>query len=207
MVYIISINGNIACGKSTLLKALKDKGHNVVLEGYDRGKWGNVLNMYYENPKRYGYLFQTVVIAEMKETYESIREEAKFKGTSSDDIVFVERAHVDCLAFAQLVHANGHMTDTEYETFKRLYDLLLEQPDCIITLNLEAEVCFERCKARARACESGMTLEYLKGVQRSTEKALLTNSMQVNAPTVMSVDVLGMSTDEIVNEIENLVEL
>jgi deoxyadenosine/deoxycytidine kinase len=207
MVYIISINGNIACGKSTLLKALKEKGHNVVLEGYDRGKWGDVLNMYYKNPKPYGYLFQTVVIAEMKETYESIREESKFIGTSSDDIVFVERAHVDCLAFAQLVHANGHMTNTEYETFKKLYDSLLEQPDCIITLNLEAEVCFERCKARARACESGITLEYLKGVQRSTEKAMLTNSMQVNAPTLMSVNVLGMSTDEIVNEIEDLVEL
>jgi deoxyadenosine/deoxycytidine kinase len=99
------------------------------------------------------------------------------------------------------------MTDIEYETFKRLYDLLLEQPDCVITLNLEAEVCFERCKARARACESGITLEYLKNVQRSMEKALLTNSMQVDAPKLMNVNVLGMSTDEIVKKIENLVDL
>ena len=54
MVKVVSINGNIACGKSTLLRALKDNGYEVVTEGLNRGEWGNVLELYYENPKRYG---------------------------------------------------------------------------------------------------------------------------------------------------------
>jgi deoxyadenosine/deoxycytidine kinase len=204
MVRIISINGNIACGKSTLISALKNKGYDVVLEGYNRGEWGNVLSMYYKNPKRYGYLFQTLVIAEMKEAYERIREEAILVGKNDDDIVFVERSHVDCLAFAQLVHKNGDMTDVEFKTFKRLYNLLLEQPDLIISLNLEPDVCFERCKARGRECESDLNVEYLRGVHNSTNSAMLENSNNPNAPVLMDLDVLGMQTADIVERIEEM---
>ena len=201
MVRIISINGNIACGKSTLLSALKNKGHAVVLEGYNRGEWGNVLDMYYKEPKRHGYLFQTLVIAEMKETYDLIRKK------SECDIVFVERSHVDCLAFAQLVHKNGDMTEVEFNTFKRLYDLLLEQPDLIISLKLAPEVCFERCKARGRKCETDLSLEYLRGVHNSTNIAILENSNHSDAPEFLELDVLGMRTEEIAKKIEEMSEI
>jgi deoxyadenosine/deoxycytidine kinase len=208
MVKIISINGNIACGKSTLLSALRMKGHDVVLEGYNRGEWGDVLNLYYQDPKRYGYLFQTLVVTEMKESYQRIRqEEGKFVGKNDDDIVFVERAHVDCLAFAKLVHKNGDMSDVEFRTFRRLYDLMLEQPDVIISLNLSPEVCFERCKARGRACEAELTLEYLQGVHNSTNSAMLENSNYPDCPILMTLDVLGMRTEEIVKKIEDMTKL
>lgn len=207
MVKIISINGNIACGKSTLISELEKKGHTVVLEGYNRGEWGNVLSLYYKNPKRYGYLFQTLVIAEMKESYQRIREEGKFLGKHEDDIVFVERAHVDCLAFAQLVHRNGDMSDVEFKTFKRLYDLLLEQPDVIISLQLSPEICFERCKARGRKCESDITLDYLRGVHNLTNSAMLENSNFPDSPKLMKIDVLGMRTEEIAMAVEEMCKM
>ena len=198
MVKIVSINGNIACGKSTLLKRLRSRGYEVVMEGLNRGKWGSVLEMYYKSPERYGYLFQTLVVAEMKETYAGIRTR---QYDAKNGVVFVERSHLDCMAFAKLVYENGHMSREEIETFKRLYDLLLEQPDIVISLDLSPEVCFERCKARARKCESEITLSYLRGVDQFTEMVMEENAKRSNSPVLMRLDVLGKSTNEIVDEL------
>jgi predicted ATPase len=125
MTLIISVNGNIACGKSTLLRALEKRGYAVVMEGLDRDEWGNVLSMYYKNPKRYGYLFQTLVAAEMKETYAALRAGKYEKFTEKKDpkVIFTERSHVDCLAFAKLVWRQSNMSNVEYQTFKRIYNM------------------------------------------------------------------------------------
>jgi deoxyadenosine/deoxycytidine kinase len=56
---IISIAGNIGVGKSTLLKRLESMGHTVMFEGINRGAWGGLLKKYYDDPKKYAYLFQT----------------------------------------------------------------------------------------------------------------------------------------------------
>jgi deoxyadenosine/deoxycytidine kinase len=54
---IISISGNIGAGKSTLLKRLESMGHTVMFEGINRGAWGGLLKKYYDDPKKYAYLF------------------------------------------------------------------------------------------------------------------------------------------------------
>ena len=84
---------------------------------------------------------------------------------------------------------------------------MLEQPDVIISLNLSPEVCFERCKARGRACEAELTLEYLQGVHNSTNSAMLENSNYPDCPILMTLDVLGMRTEEIVKKIEDMTKL
>jgi len=203
MVKVVSINGNIACGKSTLLRALKGNGYEVVMEGLNRGEWGNVLELYYENPKRYGYLFQTLVIAEMKETYRALR---KRQDEVKQGVVFVERSHIDCLAFATLVHKNKDMSDVEFKTFLRIYNLLEEKPDVIMFLDLSPEICFERCKARGRECESGITLSYLAGVDKCTRQLVFDKEKTSNGVPVMKLDVLGKSTSEIVSEVESILQ-
>ena len=197
---IVCINGNIASGKSTLLKRLQSRGHDVVLEGLNRGKWRDVLSMYYTSPERYGYLFQTLVLAEMKETYAAIRKRVR-EPANPEGIVFVERSHLDCLSFAMLVHRNGHMSKEEMATFKQLYDLLLEQPDVVITLELSPKVCFERCKARGRQCETDISLSYLIGVDLFTKQIMEENSKLPNSPVHIKLDVFGKSTDTIASAV------
>ena len=194
MPLIISINGNIACGKSTLLRKLEERGNSVIMEGLDRLEWGDVLSMYYENPARYGFLFQTLIAVEMKETFSRLRR------STGSGATFTERSHIDCLAFARLVWRRSDMTNVEYQTFKRLFDIIYEKPDVVISLELNPKVCFERCKVRGRSCESVVTLDYLQAVHDSTLETMR------EAPPLQhfTVDVLGKTTDAIADELETI---
>ena len=207
MTLIISVNGNIACGKSTLLRALEKRGHVVVMEGLDRDEWGKVLGMYYKNPKRYGYLFQTLIAAEMKETYSALRTKKyeKFTDKKNPKVIFTERSHIDCLAFAKLVWRQNNMTHIEYQTFKRIYAIILEQPDIIISLELAPEICFERCKARARKCENELHLSYLQEVHKNIAEVMSDNQSSYDAPKQIKINVLGKTTHSIVEEVEKTI--
>ncbi len=196
---LICINGNIACGKSTLLKTLESRGHRVVLEGLNRGRWGNILDKYYKNPKRYGYLFQTCVLADMKRTYSRLKKQG-------EGHIFVERSPLDCQAFSEVVYECGNMTEDEYSTFNSLYDLLYEAPSVIISLDLDPAVCFERCKARARKCEEEISLDYIEAVDRCTKRVMENPSSSVPVE-IHHIDVFGKSTDQIASAVENLLPL
>ena len=189
-MFTVSISGNIATGKSTLLKELRARGHTVFLEGLNRGSWDQLLELYYKNQEKYGYVFQTMVLADISETYIKIKQK-------ENGIVFVERSHIDCLAFATLVHSNGHMTDVEFSLFCRLYNLVFQKPDKIIRLKLDPKICFERCKARGRKCEKDMSVAYLSGVEKHTANAH-------EKFVVVSIDVLGKTTASIADDVEKL---
>jgi deoxyadenosine/deoxycytidine kinase len=195
MPNLICINGNIACGKSTLLKSLEKRGHRVVLEGLDRGQWGNILELYYRDPQRYGYLFQTRVLADMKKMYGFLKKD------DPGEMVFVERSPLDCMAFSQVVYENGNMSEEEYTTFKSLYELLYDAPRVIISLNLSPKVCFERCKARGRPCEKEISLEYLESIERCTNRVMKNTSNNID---IRYLDVYGKSTSQIVQMVENM---
>ena len=202
---IVSINGNIASGKSTLLKMLKQEGYNVYLEGLNRGKWGNVLELYYKNPKRYGFLFQMKVLADMKQTYESIRglSDPGDEVDKKEQYVFIERSCIDCLAFTHVIYQNGDMSEEEYRTFIALYELLYDPPTIILPLKLSPVICFERCKARGRECEKTVSLKYLETVQKNTER-VMTGDNQIK---IINLDVCGKTTREIVSMVEQSLSL
>ena len=60
---VISIEGGIAIGKSTLCEKLEECGYKVFKEGLD--EWGNVLDLFYKDPKRNCYLLQTAILMNM----------------------------------------------------------------------------------------------------------------------------------------------
>lgn len=161
---LVCINGNIGAGKSTLMTLLEKQGHKVVLEGIDRSTWGTLLDDYYRDPHRYAFLFQMVVLMDLKKVFDSIKDDPT-------PLIFIERSVVDCLAFAMLIHKETKMSDTEFATFKQVYETLECLPHLIITLDLPCETCVDRIRHRGRECELGITLEYLRGVEEMTTLA------------------------------------
>jgi len=164
---IICINGNIGSGKTTVLKKLQDAGFSVYFEGIDRGAWCNLLGKYYDNPKEYSYLFQTVVLADMKELHDWILSTHK-----KDEIVFVERSHADCLAFCKLIIDEGNMKEEEFEVFQRLLNLLYVSPDIHITIEVPPKICLDRLLYRGRTSETSVSLDYLKKIETYTTECL-----------------------------------
>ena len=61
MAYVISIDGNIASGKTTVLKIIERKGHIVFYEPFEENPW---LPLYYKDPKKYALNAQIWFIAE-----------------------------------------------------------------------------------------------------------------------------------------------
>ena len=71
------------------------------------------------------------------------------------------------------------MSPAEYQLYCGLWDFLVSnycvEPDLILYLRTPAQICLERIKARNRAEESGMTLEYLLQLERLHDEWLLDN--------------------------------
>jgi deoxyadenosine/deoxycytidine kinase len=193
---IVCINGNIGSGKSTLLKKLKEEGYAVYFEGLDRGTWGDLLEKYYENPKRYSYLFQTVVLADMRELYNIIRLTHR-----EDEIVFVERSHIDCLAFCTMIKDEGNMKQEEFEAFERLFNLLYVSPDIYVTLNIPPSICLDRLQYRGRKSESSITMNYLRRVEKYTSKCM---EMDLCQGKKYTIDGKGKSPSQIKEKILRL---
>ena len=64
MSVVFSIEGNIGCGKTTLLKILEKELPTVSIINEPLGEWEsiggkvNLLDQYYKNPERWGLTFQ-----------------------------------------------------------------------------------------------------------------------------------------------------
>lgn len=69
MSTIFSIEGNIGCGKTTLLRILEKELPTVVFMNEPVSEWEsvgngtvNLLNLYYSDPERWGLTFQTYAL-------------------------------------------------------------------------------------------------------------------------------------------------
>jgi deoxyadenosine/deoxycytidine kinase len=160
---IVSIAGNIGSGKSTLLRHLHAREYKVLLEGINRNRWNGLLSKYYNDPKKYSFLFQTVVLMDMHKEWRNF-------ARGSPDVIFTERSCVDTMAFSQLIHSEENMNDDELSAFKDLYTMLGTAPDLIINLHVPPEICYDRIRYRDREGEDKITLNYLKKFEKISLK-------------------------------------
>lgn len=149
---IISIDGNIGSGKSTILDRLSELGYPVVKEGIDN--WSVVLEKFYVDKSRWAFTLQVAILQDMHEKYKN--------ALLSDDIVFFERNPASSLLFLQNSYENHYLDDTEYTHYLKLHKLLSWQPDRVFKLNTPPAVCYQRIISRMDpAIETGLTLEYV----------------------------------------------
>ena len=150
---IVSIDGNIGSGKSTILDILSQRGFKVVKEGTDI--WSDVLQNFYQEQSRWSFTLQTAILIDMHEKYKAL--------SHSNDIIFFERNPVSSLLFTENSYENKYLNNTEYSHYMRLYKLLSWKPDRIIKLNTPPDVCYSRIMSRNDpGTQSGLTLQYVE---------------------------------------------
>jgi deoxyadenosine/deoxycytidine kinase len=160
--YSILVEGNIASGKSTFIKLLKEKLEDKVevfiepLEEWTNFCGENLLQQMYEDPKNKSFLFQTFVQYTMaKIQFQEVDDKVKITERSlfSERFIFIEA----------IKHLN-HITPTEYQVLVAWFNFLAEKiPKVqeVIYLQTSPAVALERLKGRNRKEESKVSIEYL----------------------------------------------
>lgn len=170
---IVSIEGNIGAGKSTLIENLQekyidDRRFHFLLEPVHQWenikdkKGKNMLQKYYENPIKYAFAFQIMAFQTrlqlLKDTLDYIDDEVT-------TIVMERSLDADFHIFAKMLAEEELMEDVEFEIYRGMSVEALKEygVDGIIWLDTDYEECYQRIEKRSREGEENgkISLKYL----------------------------------------------
>jgi deoxyadenosine/deoxycytidine kinase len=188
MSMLLSIDGNIGCGKSTLIDSLqKLKETNIIDEHFDRNIinklvyfqetiniWNTIvddnktlLEQYYENQKKYGFCFQMMVILAR------ITELKKIIKLNPDSIIVMERSfYSDKYIFLDMLYDKTIIDTYEYQIYNLWFESIVKDLPTHYYLYLTStpERCIEKIQLRNRTGEQNIKLEYLDELHNYHEK-------------------------------------
>ena len=187
----IALEGNIGAGKTTFLSYLKKKGWRCVDEpvvqwqGAEGGE--NLLSMFYADPKRWAFTFQTFAfISRSQAALGTLRHPPNMAPPASQpsasqltsQATVLERSlHSDKHCFAKNCHMTGLMKDAEWGVYENYHSWIMnEHPelrcDVIVYLRTDPQRCLEHIRKRGRKEEETITLSYLQELHQRHEEWL-----------------------------------
>lgn len=183
MVKVISIEGSIGAGKSTLIDGLiKRHENNFILIPEPVEEWKsimigdkNILECFYQDMKNVALPFQLIALITRRQIFNQKLEEAKNleKELGSEVYLITERTvFSDKHIFANMLHSDGFITDVGMVAYDMWNKIFSEECKIYKTIYLttEPDVCMKRIKIRNRKGEDKITLEYLEECQRAHDK-------------------------------------
>ena len=183
-VKIISIDGNIGSGKSTLMGKLKSyfsNNKNIVFLKEPVDEWETItdengktiLEKFYGDSTKYGFSFQIMAYISRLDV---IRKEIK---KNPNSIFISERSlFTDKLVFAKMLFDSGNIELVNYKIYLKWFDTFAEDfpVSKVIYVNTEPEICHNRIIKRSRTGESNIPLDYLQNCHKYHNNMLDTNS-------------------------------
>jgi len=167
---LISIEGNIGVGKSTIVHKLKlmyEGREDVVFLEEPVDMWANIrdesgvpiLTKFYEDSAKYAFAFQVMAYSSrLSLIRKTVRENPNAK------IIICERSlDADKQIFAKMLYQDGIMEEIMYQIYNQFYDEYAEpfRLSGIVYMNASPDVCLKRITKRGRAGEDNIKLDYL----------------------------------------------
>ena len=168
MSLIISIDGNIGGGKSTIINNLKNQcinqDHIIFLEE-PVNEWikikdddKNILEKFYEDPIKYSFPFQMMaLITRFHMINEIIKKNPKA-------IIITERSiYTDKYIFAKMLFETNKINTFEYQIYNKWFNEFAEKlpKHKYIYISSNPHFCFERIQERNRIGEDKIDINYL----------------------------------------------
>jgi len=169
---IISIEGNIGAGKSTLVEKLKiryQSRDDVIFLQEPVDVWSTItqegktmLELFYNDQKKYSFAFQILAYTTRLKILEHAISEASEKGTK---LIVMERSlDADRNIFAKMLYDDGMMEECMYRIYLKMSDEGMKKymADGILWIHAGPETCAERIQKRGRDGEESIPIEYLR---------------------------------------------
>ena len=183
MPRVVSIEGNVGAGKSSLLESVKeqlaiDGRKNIITLGEPVEEWlkvtdghKNIMQLFYETPPLYAFAFQTLIaITTMSAIWEVIN---KNPGV---EVIICERSLLSSRkVFAEALKDDGALDEIEMRVYESIFDdeiIRWMQPEEVLYLDTSPEVCLERIRLRNRVGEGKIDIGWLRKYQGYHERAL-----------------------------------
>ena len=174
---MLFLEGNIGAGKSSFLQILKDHlDCQVIFEPHNRWQGidgeGNMLDLFYKNPKRWAYTFETYTLLTRL-----LDHQIHITKQKTGFVISERSPYSGKYCFAANTRDQGYLSDIEWSLYQSLcHHLFAEhvaQPTGIIYLRTNPEICHQRLKMRNRSEETSISLEYLQRIHSKHEDWLL----------------------------------
>ena len=192
MVIVVCLEGNVGCGKSTILKGLQEHGFKVLQEPVDewetyRDQRGGILEHMYENPRQWAFTFQVMCLHTRVKALEQALRECQEQNIP---ILIVERSLLTTYqVFTKVLIEEGLINPIEARIFRDIHMSLMGElndmrVNCIY-INTHPTYCFGRVKARGRKGEEHITMDYLNKLHTRHQQWLaMVNMYEINGDDI-----------------------
>ena len=169
---LLCVEGLIGVGKTPYIEALGKRLEfyaipEPVLEWRRAIDSQSLLENLYKDYSRWSYTFQ---VNSLLTRAQALEEEAKM--SRGRDLVMERSLISDRECFGRMCFDTGRMSPLEWYWYSRYYEYMThgtKHPDGFIYLRIEPTTALKRIGDRARAEETGLTLDYLQDLHRRYE--------------------------------------
>ncbi len=170
---IVSIEGNIGSGKSTVLQRLKQEYSEWIFVDEPVQEWlalknnqgESLLEVFYKDKQRWSYTFQNAAILYR---YQKLKDALQTVKPNKTNIIVMERClETDSQIFCRMLNKDGYIDSLEkklYEDWFHHLHSMLPPINAYIYINTDANLSHKRLLQRARPGES-IPLEYLQELE------------------------------------------
>ncbi|XP_020863405.1 deoxyguanosine kinase, mitochondrial isoform X3 [Phascolarctos cinereus] len=214
----LSVEGNIAVGKSTFVKLLLKTFPEWHISAEPITTWqnvqaigiptagppqsgGNLLDMMYRQPSRWSYTFQMFSFLSRLRTQLVPSPESLLQGQKPVH-VFERSVYSDRYIFAKNLFENRFLNDVEWAVYQNWHSFLLREfhsrilLDGFIYLQASPQICLKRLRQRARAEEEGLELGYLEQLHAQHEDWFSHKVTELHFETLKKAPVLVLDVNE-----------
>ena len=209
MSIIISIDGNIGSGKSTILKHLREHllgNKNFVFVDEPINEWAKIidngitiLEKFYENPEKYSFSFQMMAyITRLNMLKTAVKQ-------NPNAIIITERClYTDKFVFAKMLYDQKNINPYEYQIYNKWFDeFISDLPEHkFIFINSDPEKSKERINKRKRAGENNISLDYLSSCEKYHSEMYNEHGLNtIKTINIESYNINSESYDLLINEL------
>jgi len=156
----VLVAGNIGAGKTSLTERLAGRlGWRAAYESVADNPY---LADFYADMRAWSFHLQVFFLGHRAAQHQSLAEDRQ-------SAIIDRSIYEDAFIFARALYEMGNMTERDYLSYRRLFDVVvgeLPSPDLLIYLRAQVTVLMERISRRGRAIESGISADYLSLLDR-----------------------------------------